>query len=84
MIIDGNRISFCLAVEDDANSEIILGTNEGKYLRGHGHGILKYGRDRVEFQGYDLHERDRNKIISKYLIPKPVSYTHLRAHETDS
>ena len=63
-----NRI--CLAVEDDANSEIILGTTEGKYLRGNGHGILKYGRDRVEFQGFYLDKRKQSNILSKHLIPK--------------
>lgn len=63
-----NRI--CLAVEDDANSEIILGTNEGKYLRGHGHGILKYGRERVEIQGFWLDERDQGSVLAKHLIPK--------------
>lgn len=63
-----NRI--CLAVEDDANSEIILGSNEGKYLRGNGHGILKYGRDRVEFQGFYLDKRKQSNILSKHLIPK--------------
>ena len=58
-----NRI--CLAVEDEANSEIIIGTGEGKNLRGYGHGILKRGRDKVEFQGLYIEQQDRDKIIKE-------------------
>ena len=58
-----NRI--CLAVEDEANSEIIIGTSEGKNLRGYGHGILKRGRDKVEFQGLYIEQQDRDKIIKE-------------------
>lgn len=59
-----NRIVF--KVEDEKNSIIALDSPESKDLKGKGHGILKVGSNKVEFQSYFIDDNQVNKYISKY------------------
>lgn len=62
-----NRIVF--AVEDEKNSIICLDSPEAKDLRGKGHGILKVGPTKTEFQSYFISDK-QVKEYTKHLIVK--------------
>lgn len=66
-----NRIVF--KVEDERNSIIALDSPEAKDLRGKGHGILKVGSNKVEFQSYFITDNQVNKYIKHLIIKnKPI------------
>lgn len=61
-----NRIVF--AVEDEKNSIICLDSPEAKDLRGKGHGILKIGPNKTEFQSYFILDEQVKGYINKYIV----------------
>ena len=66
-----NRIVF--AVEDEKNSIICLDSSEAKDLRGKGHGILKVGPTKTEFQSYFISDSQVKEYTSKYIVKnKPI------------
>ncbi len=66
-----NRIVF--AVEDEKNSIICLDSPEAKDLRGKGHGILKIGPTKTEFQSYFISDKQVKEYTSKYIVKnKPI------------
>ena len=58
-----NRIVF--AVEDEKNSIICLDSPEAKDLRGKGHGILKVGPTKTEFQSYFISDSQVKEYTKK-------------------
>lgn len=64
----GNRIVF--RMEDSKNSIIALDSEGAEDLRGNGHGILKIGATKTEFQGYYITDRQVNEYTKKW-IKKP-------------
>lgn len=62
-----NRIVF--KVEDEKNSIIALDSTEAKELKGKGHGILKVGGNKVEFQSYFITD-NQVKRYTKDLVVK--------------
>lgn len=62
-----NRIVF--AVEDEKNSNICLDSSGADKLDGKGHGILKVGPSKVEFQSYFISDK-QIKQFTKHLIVK--------------
>lgn len=66
-----NRIVF--AVEDEKNSIICLDSPEAKDLRGKGHGILKVGPTKTEFQSYFISDKQVKEYTSKFIVKnKPL------------
>ena len=66
-----NRIVF--AVEDEKNSIICLDSSEAKDLMGKGHGILKVGPTKTEFQSYFISDEQVKEYTSKYIVKnKPI------------
>ena len=61
-----NRIVF--AVEDEKNSNICLDSPEAKDLRGKGHGILKVGPTKTEFQSYFISDEQVKEYTKKYIV----------------
>lgn len=60
-----NRI--VLKVEDEKNSIICLDSPEAKDLKGKGHGILKVGSDKIEFQSYFVEDKQVKNYINRYI-----------------
>lgn len=67
-----NRISF--AVEDEKNSLIAIDSPGAEKLKGNGHGILKQGRNKREFQGYYISDTLVKKLIEPYQIKHEQTY----------
>ena len=66
-----NRIVF--AVEDEKNSNICLDSPEAKDLKGKGHGILKAGPTKTEFQSYFISDKQVKEYTKKYIVKnKPL------------
>lgn len=65
-----NRI--CFKVEDEKNSNICLDSSEAKDLRGKGHGILKVGSNKTEFQSYFISDEQVKEHIKPFVIKKKV------------
>lgn len=66
-----NRIVF--AVEDEKNSIICLDSPEAKDLKGKGHGILKVGPTKTEFQSYFISDKQVKEYTSKFIVKnKPI------------
>ena len=61
-----NRIVF--AVEDEKNSIICLDSPEAKDLKGKGHGILKVGPTKTEFQSYFISDKQVKEYTSKFIV----------------
>ncbi|MBP3928645.1 MAG: DNA translocase FtsK [Peptostreptococcaceae bacterium] len=61
-----NRIVF--AVEDEKNSNICLDSPEAKDLKGKGHGILKVGPTKMEFQSYFISDSQVKEYTKKYIV----------------
>lgn len=60
-----NRIVF--KVEDEKNSIICLDSTEAKDLKGKGHGILKVGSNKTEFQSYFIEDKQVKNYINRYI-----------------
>ena len=71
-----NRIVF--AVEDSKNSIICLDSEGAEKLEGKGHGILKVGPNKTEFQSYYITD-EQVRQYTKHLI---VKNSHLKAPRT--
>lgn len=67
-----NRISF--AVEDEKNSIIAIDAPGADKLKGNGHGILKQGRNRTEFQAYFIGDKEVKKLIKPYQVKEKQIY----------
>ena len=65
-----NRIVF--AVEDEKNSNICLDSPEAKDLRGKGHGILKVGPTKTEFQSYFISDEQVKEYIKPFIQNKAI------------
>ena len=63
-----NRI--VLKCEDRKNSIVALDEEGAERLKGHGHGIIKRGSEKIEFQGYFISNEQVKKIIKPYIIDK--------------
>lgn len=63
-----NRIVF--KCEDSKNSIVALDSPGAENLKGHGHGIIKRGSDKIEFQGYFISNEQVKSIIKPYIISK--------------
>lgn len=75
-----NRIVF--AVEDEKNSIICLDSPEAKDLRGKGHGILKVGPTKTEFQSYFISDKQVKEYTNKFIVKnKPLGESQ-RANKT--
>lgn len=68
-----NRI--CFKVEDSKNSVIALDDVGAEDLRGKGHGILKVGPNKTEFQGYYIEDSDVKKLIKPLLRKEQIKTT---------
>ena len=65
-----NRIVF--AVEDEKNSIICLDSSEAKDLMGKGHGILKVGPTKTEFQSYFISDEQVKEYIKPFITNKAL------------
>ena len=74
-----NRIVF--KVEDTKNSIICLDSEGAEDLQGQGHGILKVGANKTEFQGYFITDEQVKQYTKKYIVNK--RYEPIRATEKD-
>lgn len=68
-----NRI--CFKVEDSKNSVIALDDVGAEDLRGKGHGILKVGANKTEFQGYYIEDNEVKKLIKPLLRKEQIKTT---------
>lgn len=68
-----NRI--CFKVEDEKNSYIAIDTLGGENLKGKGHGILKVGSNKIEFQGYFISDEDVQNYIKNHLKTEELNST---------
>lgn len=61
-----------LKTNNELNSRIILGEGEGDLasLGGKGHGILKKGADKVEFQGMWISPEDARELVKPFYVEK--------------
>lgn len=75
-----NRIVF--AVEDEKNSIICLDSPEAKDLRGKGHGILKVGPTKTEFQSYFISDKQVKEYTSKFIVKNKPLGEPQRANKT--
>ena len=66
----GNRL--CFRTEDSKNSIVILDREGAEKLKGNGNGIYKSGAKDIEFQGYNIQDKDIEKYIKKYKVVKPI------------
>lgn len=66
-----NRIVF--AVEDEKNSIICLDSPEAKDLSGKGHGILKVGPNKTEFQSYFITDNQVNQYTKDLVVKNTKS-----------
>ncbi len=75
-----NRIVF--KVEDEKNSNICLDSPEAKDLRGAGHGILKVGSNKTEFQSYYISDSQVKNLTKPYIeTEKKGSYDVLKKEQ---
>lgn len=63
-----NRIVF--KCEDTKNSIVALDEEGAEKLKGNGHGIIKRGSEKIEFQGYFISNDEVKNIIKPYIIDK--------------
>lgn len=75
-----NRIVF--AVEDEKNSIICLDSPEAKDLRGKGHGILKVGPTKTEFQSYFISDKQVKEYTNKFIVKNKPLGEPQRANKT--
>ena len=68
-----NRI--CFKVEDVKNSVICIDDEGAEQLRGEGHGILKIGSSKKEFQGYYITDDEVKKLIKPFIRKEEVKTT---------
>ena len=66
-----NRIVF--HVEDEKNSNICLDSPEAKDLRGKGHGILKVGPNKIEFQSYFISDSQVKQYTKDFIVKNKPS-----------
>lgn len=68
-----NRI--CFKVEDSKNSIIAIDDVGAESLRGKGHGILKIGSEKTEFQSYFISDEQTKKLINKFIVKEAIKVT---------
>lgn len=69
-----NRIVF--KVEDKKNSVIALDSEEAENLKGSGHGILKVGGNKSEFQSYFITDTQVKEYTKAYIRKEPIEATN--------
>lgn len=74
-----------LKTNNELNSRIILGESESDLarLRGKGHGILKKGGEKVEFQGMWLAPEDAREILKSYYVERENNRAEAKIGEVD-
>lgn len=68
-----NRI--CFQVEDIKNSVICLDSEGAEKLKGKGHGIIKIGSEKTEFQGYFISDNQVKKLTNDLKKKEEVKTT---------
>lgn len=61
-----NRIVF--KCEDSKNSIVALDQEGAQDLRGKGHGLIKRGSDIVEFQSFNISDKQVKELTKKYIV----------------
>lgn len=76
-----NRI--VLKCEDTKNSIVALDEEGAENLRGNGHGIIKRGSEKIEFQGYFISNEQVKDIIKPYIIDRKQPKKDILHYDTN-